>query len=330
MSITATPHSRRQILAQVLGAAGLPLLTRTAFADDYPSRSLRLIVGFTPGSASDVVGRFFAKGASTALGQQVVVENKPGAGSAIAAKYAAHADPDGYTLFLVALSTLTNQIINPRLGLDVVKEFAPVARLASGPYVLVVNPDIGVSSVSELIAMAKAKPGKVTFGSVGIGSMPHLSAELFAQRAGLKLTHVPYQGSPQVITDLVAGRITMAFENAIAVAGQVKAGKIKALATTAAKRASVLPEVPTMAEAGVRDFDVSLWIGVLAPAGTPRPAIDKLAAAAHSAMHDPQTVATMGKEGFEPYDAGPDAFAGFIRSELTRWAEVAHAAGLKA
>lgn len=330
MNTRAATQSRRRMLTGALGATALPSLPRIAFAEDYPARSVRLIVGFTPGSASDVVGRFFARGASSVLGQQVVVENKPGAGSAIAAKLAAQAAPDGYTVFLVALSTLTNQILNPRLELDLLKQFTPVARLASGPYVLVVNPETGVNSVGDLTAMAKANPGKLTFGSVGSGSLPDFCAELYAQRAGLRLTHVPYQGSPQVITDLVAGRITMAFENAIAVAGQVQAGKIKALATTATKRASVLPQVPTMAEAGLRDFDVSLWIGVLAPAGTPRPMVDKLAGAAHSAMSDPQTVETMGKEGFEPYDAGPEAFAGFIGSELTRWTDVARAAGLKA
>jgi tripartite-type tricarboxylate transporter receptor subunit TctC len=322
--------SRRGILTHGLGVAALPSLASLAFAEDYPSRPVRLIVGFTPGSASDVVGRFFAKGASSSLGQQIVVENKPGAGSSLAAKYAAHADPDGYTLFLIALSTLTNQIVNPRLGLNIVKEFAPVARLASGPYVLAVNNNVGVNSVSELIAMAKAKPGKVLFGSVGAGTVPYLCAELFAQRAGVKLTNVPYQGSPQVTMDLVAGRITMAFANAIAFAGQVKAGKIKALATTASKRISVLPDVPTMAEAGLRDFDVRLWIGVVAPAGTPRPAIDKLASAARSAMDDSRTVESLAKEGWEPYDAGPDAFAGFIHSELTRWTDVARAAGFKA
>lgn len=323
--------SRRQMLGHSLGAAMLPSLSRIAFADDaYPSRPLRLIVGFTPGSASDVVGRFFAKGASTALGQQVVVENKPGAGSAIAAKYAAAAEPDGYTLFLIAASTLTNQVVNARLGLDLLKQFTPVARLASGPYVLVVNPNAGANSVGELVAMAKSQPGKVLYGSVGSGSLPDLCSELFAQRAGAKLTHVPYQGSPQVINDLIAGRITMAFENAIAVAGQIKAGKIKALATTTAKRASTLPDVPTLAEAGMKDFDVTLWIGVMAPAGTPRPIIDRLAAAGHGAMHDPQTMATLATEGFDPYDAGPDALGAFMRSELKRWDGVARAAGLKA
>ncbi len=321
--------SRRQILVQAGGAAVLPSFARAAFAEGFPSHSMRLIVGFTPGSASDVIGRFFAKGASTALGQQVVVENKPGAGSAVAAKYAAHADPDGYTLFLVALSTLTNQVINPHLGLDLEKDFTPVARLASGPYVLVVNPQSEVNSVQALIAKAKAEPGKLLFGSVGNGSVPDLCAELFAQRAGIQLTQVPYPGSPQVITDLVAGRLDLAFENGIAVAGQAKAGKIKPLATTSLKRAAILPDVPTMAEAGVHDFDVSLWIGVLAPKGTPRAAIDKLAAAAQKAMHDPQTVEAMGKQGFEPYDTTPDAFAGFIGSELARWGEVAQAAGLK-
>jgi len=320
---------RRQFL-RLASAAALPFLSRIAMAQEsYPSRPIRLIVGFTPGSASDVVARFFAKGAAPKLGQQVVVENKPGAGSSIAAKYAARSTDDGYTLFLLALSTLTNEIANPALGLDIPKDFAPIERLASGPYVLVVNHDVAVSNVADLIALAKSKPGQVLFGSVGAGSLPHLCAEMFAQRAGVKLTHVPYPGSPQVITDLMAGRITMAFENAIAVVGQVSAGKIKALATTANRRPSVMPGVPTIAEAGMSDFDVSLWFGLMAPAGTPRPVIDKLSAAAHEAMHLPDTAEALRKEGFEPFDLGPDQFAPFIRSEITRWSEVARGAGLK-
>lgn len=321
---------RRQFLLLSAASAALPSMPGMAMAEDtYPSRPVRLIVGFTPGSASDVVGRFFAKGAEATLGQQVVVENKPGAGSSIAAKYVARSTADGYTILLMALSTLTNSITNPALGVDITKDFAPVSRLAIGPYVLVVNHEVDVKNVADLIALAKAKPGQVLFGSVGAGSLPHLCAEMFAQRAGVKLTHVPYPGSPQVITDLVAGRITMAFENAIAVVGQVSAGKIRPLATTATKRPSVLPDVPTMAEAGMPDFDVGLWIAVMAPAGTPRPVVDKIAAAAHAAMHVPDTVKALRNEGFEPFDLGPDAFAPYIRSEIARWAEVARGAGMK-
>jgi len=320
--------TRRTFLHLAAGAAALPSLPRLVLAQDsYPSRPVRLIVGFTPGSASDIAARLFAKGAP--LGQQIVVENKPGAGSSIAAQYVARSPNDGYTLLLMALSTLTNEIVQPGLGIDIAKDFAPIARLASGPYVLVVSRDSPINSVSDLVALAKAKPGQVLYGSVGAGSLPQLCAEMFAQRAGIKLTHVPYPGSPQVITDVMAGRITMAFENAIAVVGQVAAGNIKPLATTASKRPGVLPDVPTMAEAGMPDFDVSLWFGLLAPAGTPRSVIDKLAAAAHTAMHLPETVDTLRKQGFEPFDLGPDEFAPFIRSEITRWSEVVRAAGMK-
>jgi len=320
---------RRRFLFLTAGSAALTLSGTAMAQETYPSRPVRLIVGFTPGSASDVVGRFFAKGAESQLGQSVVVENKPGAGSSIAAKYVARSAADGYTILLMALSTLTNSITNPALGVDILKEFSPIARLASGPYVLVVNKDVDVKNVADLIALAKAKPGQVLFGSVGAGSLPHLSAEMFAQRAGIKLTHVPYPGSPQVITDLMAGRITMAFENAIAVVGQVSAGKIRALATAADKRPSALPNVPTVAEEGIPNFDVSLWFGVMAPAGTPRPVIDKIAAAAHVAMHKPDTVEALRNEGFEPFDLGPDEFAPYIRSEIARWTEVARGAGMK-
>jgi len=320
---------RRRFLILTAGSAALTLSGTAMAQETYPFRPVRLIVGFTPGSASDVVGRFFAKGAESQLGQSVVVENKPGAGSSIAAKYVARSAADGYTILLMALSTLTNSITNPALGVDILKEFSPIARLASGPYVLVVNKDVDVKNVADLIALAKAKPGQVLFGSVGAGSLPHLSAEMFAQRAGIKLTHVPYPGSPQVITDLMAGRITMAFENAIAVVGQVSAGKIRALATAADKRPSALPNVPTVAEEGIPNFDVSLWFGVMAPAGTPRPVIDKIAAAAHVAMHKPDTVEALRNEGFEPFDLGPDEFAPYIRSEIARWTEVARGAGMK-
>ena len=226
---------RRTVLSLLAGAAAGP---RIAFADTFPSRPIHLVVGFTPGAASDIIGRLFAQGAAPLVGQEIVVENKPGAGSLIAAQYVAHAAKDGYTLFLPALSTLTNVIINPSATVDIGRDFAPIALLAIGTVVLVVNPASNVHSVAELIALAKAKPGQVLYGSTGLGSLPQLAAEMFAQRAGVKLTHVPYPGSPQIAQDLLAGRITMSFTIASSVIGQIAAGQIIALATAATKRPS--------------------------------------------------------------------------------------------
>jgi tripartite-type tricarboxylate transporter receptor subunit TctC len=322
------PHIDRRALS-LLGLAALLSPPRAFAQDAYPSRPIRLIVGFTPGAASDIIGRIFAKGAGPLIGREFVVENKPGAGSSIAAEYVARSAKDGYTLFVPALSTLTYKIVNPTAPFDMTRDFAPIALLGNLAIVLVVNPESNARSVADLIAMAKAKPGEVLFASVGAGSLPHLCAELFAQRAGLNLTHVPYPGSPQAVTDLVAGRITMFFAPASGVVGQLAAGKLTALATAAHKRPSALPDVPTMEEAGVPDFDTSLWLGLVAPIGTPRPAIDKLADAARKAVHAPEAVEALRKQGYDPLDAGPDEFGAFIRSEVARWSDVARSAGLK-
>jgi tripartite-type tricarboxylate transporter receptor subunit TctC len=319
---------RRHFLRLSAGAVALPLVSRAALAQTYPARPIHLIIGFTPGAASDIIGRTFARGAEPALGQQLVVENKPGAGSSIAAQFVARATNDGYMLFVPALSTLTYQISNPDVTFDMRKDFAAVAPLARGTFVLAVNPDLKVKNLAELIALAKSKPGQLLYGSVGNGSLPHLAAEMFAQRAGIKMTHVPYPGSPQVITDLVAGRINLTFNIASSAIGQINAGQLLALAVASNKRSSALPDVPTMAEAGMADFDTSLWLGLLAPAGTPKPVVDKLNDAARKAMHAPDAVELLAKEGYEPLDATPDEFAGFIRSEFTRWSEVARGAGL--
>lgn len=280
-------HRRKFLHLSAAIAALTSAPQRLRAQDSYPLRPIRLIVGFTPGAASDITARLFAKGAAPVLGQQVAVENKPGAAGSIAGQYVVRAAKDGYTLFLFALSTLTNEIINPTPSFDVVKDFAPIALLANGTIVLAVNPAIQVHSVTELIALAKSKPGELLYGSTGTGSIPQLAAELFAQRAGIKLTHVPYPGSPQIAGDLIAGRITMSFNIASAMIGQIRAGQLTALATAASKRATALPEVPTMAEAGIPNFDTSLWLGLAAPAETPSRVIEKLADAAHKAMHNP-------------------------------------------
>jgi tripartite-type tricarboxylate transporter receptor subunit TctC len=319
---------RRRFLHLAAGTVAVPLVPSAAVADDaYPSRPIHVIVGFTPGASADVAARVLAESGGPILGQQIVVENKPGAGSSIAAEYVAHAPKDGYTVFLATLSIITNQIINPNTAIDLTKDFAPVALLEQGAVVLVVDPASNIHSVQELIALAKSKPGQVLDATV-IGSLPHFATELFAERAGIKLTNVPYPGSPQTIIDIIASRALMTFSPASTVVGQIAAGKIRPLATAAKKRAVALPDVPTMAEAGMPDFDTSLWFGLLAPAGTPRPVIEKLAVAARQAMHTPQAIETLSKQGYEPLDAGPDEFAAYIRSEITRWSEVARNAGL--
>lgn len=315
---------------RTFGLVGLvSLLSPRAWADAaYPSRPIHLIIGFTPGASSDIIGRIFAEGASSILGQQIVAENKPGAGSSIAAEYVARATPDGYTLFVPALSTLTDEIAAGR-SIAMSKDFAPVALLGSLAVVLVVNPALDIHSVAELVALAKAKPGQLLFGSVGAGTLPHLCGVLFEQRTGTNLVHVPYPGSPQATADVIAGRITMSFAPASAVVGQVQAGKLVALATAGDQRSAALPDVPTMAEAGISDFNTPLWFGLLAPLGTPRPVIEKLAGAAHQAMHAPAAMEALRKQGYDPADAGPDQFGAFIRSESSRWSALAKAAGLK-
>ena len=319
---------RRKFLHLAAGAAALPSFNRRAAAQDaYPSRLIRVVVGFPPGSGVDVVARVLSQAAAPLLGQELVVENKPGAGSSIAAEYVAHAPNDGYTVFLATLAIITNQIINPNTEVDLAKDFEPVALLQNTAIVLVVSAASDIHSVKELIALCWTKPDQA-LDSNEIGSMPGFASELFAQKASIQLTQVPYQGSPQAVEDVIAGRTLMTFSPASTVVGQIAAGKLRALATTTSKRSGALPDVPTMAEAGLPGVDASIWFGLLAPAGTPRPVVDNLAAAARQAMQTPVAIETLRKQGDDPLDAGPEDFAGFMQSEIARWRKVAHDAGM--
>jgi tripartite-type tricarboxylate transporter receptor subunit TctC len=246
----------------------------------------------------------------------------------LAADFAAHAPADGYTLFLGSSANITNSAINPKLT-DISKDLTPIALATTVPVILVVQPSTGINSLAELIAFAKSKPGEVLYASTGVGTAPHLSGELFAQRAGIKLIHVPYQGSPQAVTDLLAGRTTMMFSPASAVVGQVEAGKLKALASAAAKRPAIAPNIPTMAEAGMPDFDTSIWFGLMAPNGTPREIIDKLSRALREAQGNAEVQAALRTQGFDMISGGPAEFARMMQNENKRWSEVAIAAGLK-
>jgi len=327
---------RRKRRTTALGAAlavqlalSIPFASAPARAEDYPARPVRIVVGFIPGSAADITARVLGQRMGQILGQQFVTESKPGAGSSLAAEFVARAPKDGYTLFLGSSANITNAAINPHLAFDMARDFAPIALVNTAAVILVVHPSIGVGSVQELIALARSKPGEVLYASTGVGTAPHLSGELFAMRAGVKLVHVPYQGSPQAVTDLLAGRTAMMFSPASAVLAQVEAGKLKALAAAAGRRPSVAPDLPTMAEAGMPDFDTSIWFGLMAPAGTPRDVVDKLAGAVAEALTSNELLATIHPQGFDALSGGPEVFANTIQTEIKRWGEVARAAGLK-
>ena len=319
---------RLAVAAATLIAAGFAASIAQA-QSDYPNRPIRLVVGFIPGSSADITARVLGNRMSQILGQQIVVESKPGAGSSLAAEFVARAPKDGYTLFLLSSANLTNAAINPNLPFDIAKDFAPVALVNSAAVILVVHPSIGANNVQELVALAKSKPGELLYASTGVGTAPHLSGELLSMRAGVKLVHVPYQGSPQAATDLLAGRVAMMFSPASAVVSQVEGGKLKVLASATGKRAGILPNVPTMAEAGMPDFETSIWFGLVAPAGTPREVVDKLAVAVRDAVQTNEVVAAWRPQGIDPLSGGPAEFARHIATESKRWGEVAAAAGLK-
>jgi tripartite-type tricarboxylate transporter receptor subunit TctC len=298
-------------------------------ADDYPSRPIRLMIGFPPGSAADITARLTGDAMSKTLGQQVVVESRPGAGSSLAAEQVARAPADGYTMFIGTSSNVTNSVVQANLRFDFIKDFAPVVPLTGLPLILAVHPTLGVSSVKELIALAKSKPGELTYASVGPGTVPHLSTELIALRTGIKLVHVPYQGSPPAVTDLLAGRVSLMLGVASTIMPHVQAGRLKALASGSAKRPHIAPNIPTIAEALLPDFESSVWFGLMVPAGTPRPVIDKLATAANAALKSEEVVAKLKASGFEPLGGQPDEFAKFIVRETAKWSDGAKAAGLK-
>ncbi len=298
-------------------------------ADDFPSRPLRLMIGFPPGSAADITARLVGAAMSETLGQQLVVESRPGAGSSIAAEFVARAPADGYTLYIGTSSNVTNAAIGSNLRFDFAKDFAPVTPLTGLPLILAVHPSLGVSSVEELIALARSKPGELTYASVGVGTVPHLSTELFGVRTNVKLVHVPYQGSPPAVTDLLAGRVSMMLGVASTIMPHVEVGRLKALASGSAKRPHIAPNLPTMAEAGLPDFETSVWFGLVAPAATPRPVIEKLAAAANRALKSDDVVSKLRTQGFEPLGGPPDEFARFIARETVKWEAAASAAGLK-
>ncbi len=298
-------------------------------AADYPTHPVRIIIGFGAGATADTPARLLGQKFSDALGQQFLIENKPGAGSNVAAEYVARSPNDGYTLFMAtaAQTNYAGMTIDPTY--DVMKDFSPILRVASVPNMLVAHPSLGVNNLQELIALAKTRPNQIFYGSSGVGTTTHVAGELINMMAGIKLVHVPYPGSAQALTDVMTGRIQLWFAPASAVIQQVDKGELKAIAVTTAQRASIAPDVPTMAEAGLLGYDLGLWFGLLAPAGTPRPIIDKLARLANDALKSQDVIEPLRKIGIDTVGGSPEDFARYIQAEVKKSTEVAIAPNLR-
>jgi tripartite-type tricarboxylate transporter receptor subunit TctC len=312
----------------------VPLLSLLAVAsapaqDVYPSRPVRVIVGLAAGSSTDVTARIIVQKMGQALGQSFVVENRAGAGGNIATGFVAHNPPDGYTLLFGSASVTVNATLMPNAGFDLVKDLTPIVLLAGVPNILVVHPSLGVKTVDELIVKAKSKPGEIAYASSGIGTSPHLSAELFSMMTGVKLVHVPYKGSPQAMTDLLAGQTSMMFVPAPTAISQLKSGNLIALASSQLKRAGAAPDLPTMDELGLKGFDTGVWFGLFAPAGTPKDIVDKLAQAANAAIAADDVRAAFAPQGIDTIGGTPDQFAAYVKSEIAKWAKVIETAGVK-
>jgi tripartite-type tricarboxylate transporter receptor subunit TctC len=307
------------------------LIPGLAMAQSWPAKPMRIVIAQAPGSATDVISRVVANPLSEALGQPIVIDARPGAGGVLGTEVAARSAPDGYTLFMANNSTHgSNPAVYAKLPYDAVKDFAPVSFVASVPYVLVVDPKLPVKTVSEFIALAKSNPGKMNYASAGNGSTHHFCGELLKSMTGIDMQHIPYKGSGPGIAGLLGGEVSMMFSNVADIGSQVKAGKVKPLAVTAVKRASTLPEVPTMAEAGLPDFVVTSWFGLLVPAGTPAPIVARLNAETVKVLGRAEVKSTLAAQGLEVAPSSPEQFAAHIRSEIARFTKIAKAAGIKA
>ncbi len=319
-------HLRRILLLSLvalLAAAG------AAHAQEYPSRPIHLIIPFPPGGSNDVVGRVFANALSERLGQALVVENRAGAGGVVGTELAANAAPDGYTLLVISLA----HAVNPWLyGLkyDPIKAFAPVGIMASGTNVLAINPALPVRSVKELVALAKTKPGELNYASAGIGSFQHLGGELFKLAAGVNIVHVPFRGGGPALLDVLAGNTRIMFSSLVQTTPYIRNGQLIALGTGGAARSPVLPDVPTIAEAGVPGYQATNWWGILAPAGTRQEIVDKLHAALASTQDAPETQKRLETEGADVVRMSSAEFGAFVASELEKWGRVVKQGGIKA
>jgi len=320
---------RRIIHASVYAAIALAGLFSAA-AQDYPTRPITLVVPYAAGGGNDAMARIVADRMSAALGQQIVIENRGGAGGSIATRQVARAEPDGYTLGLGGTGTLAiDPTLYPNVGYDPRKDFAPIGLIATSALVVLVHPALPAKNIPELIALAKRKPGKLNYASAGAGSGIHLGTELFAYMAGIKLTHIPYKGSAPALTDLVGGHVAIYFSSLPPAIGLVRDGKVRALAVTGPTRSKILPDLPTVAEVALPGYAAVLHYGIVAPAGTPRPIVDKLAAALRVAIGSADVQARIAADGAEVMGSTPEEYAADIDREETKWSEIVRRSGAK-
>lgn len=319
---------KQKFVATMAIAFGAVALSLGAAAQEYPVKAIRFIVPFAPGGPTDIMSRALAEKLTAQLGQQIVVDNRGGAGGGIGTAVAAHSTPDGYTIVIGHIGTLAiNVSLYPRLEYDPVKDFAPISMIATLPLGLFVNANVPVKSVAELVALAKAKPGQLNFGSAGNGSATQMAGAMFKTMAGIDIVHVPYKGNAASLVDLVAGRVQMMFSNLLTTAPHVKAGRLRAIAISTAKRSQQAPDLPTIAESGVPGYDYAPWYGILAPTGTPRAIVMRLNREIGQIINAPEMKERFRKQGIDLVTSSPEAFAELIRREIPKWREIVKKSG---
>ncbi len=312
-------------------AAGCGVGGYAAATETYPVKPVRLVVAFSPGGFVDLTARLVAAPLSAALGQQVVVENRAGAGGIVGTELVAHAAPDGYTLTVGSAGTHgVNQNLYPKLPYNVLRDFQPVARLADAPSILAVHPSLPVRSVKDLIALARSRPGQIMYASAGAGTSTHLAAALFEHLARVKFVHVPYKGGGPAMIAVVAGEVPVTFGTAASVSPHTRSGRLRGLAVTGGQRSALLPDLPTIAESGLPGYEMLNWLGMFAPAGTPRAVVEKLSSELVRIVRMPEVSGALQASGAEPSPLGPDEFAAFVKSEVEKWAKVVAATGMTA
>jgi tripartite-type tricarboxylate transporter receptor subunit TctC len=319
----------KHLIRTTLSAMVLATMALTSAAQSFPSKPIRLLVPFAPGGTTDMVARTVGARLAEQLGQPVVVDNRGGGSTIIGTDALAKAPADGYTIMLATPDFTINPSLQPKLPYDALKDFAPIALIGTYPMILVANSDHKFNSVSDLLAQAKASPGKINFASAGNGSMPHLCGELLNSLAGLKIAHVPYKGNGPAISDLLAGHVSLLFSGGPPIAGHVKSGKLKILGVSTAKRHPTMPDVPTLAESGVPGYDVTAWFGFIAPAGVPKDVIARLNSEIASALQAPEVRTKLAGLGAELAASTPEAFGSVIYSEIEKWGRVVKAASIK-
>jgi tripartite-type tricarboxylate transporter receptor subunit TctC len=304
-------------------------LALEAAAQPYPAKPIRFIVPFPPGGSADILARAIGQKAGEGLGQSFVVENRPGAGTAIGAEALAKSASDGYAIMIGTVSShAINPALNPKLPFDPVKDFTPVSLVATIPFAMIVHPSVPANTVQEFVALARAKPGTLNYSSAGSGTSNHLAGELLRSMTGIDIVHIPYKGSAPALNDLLAGQVSMMFDLVLTAAPHVRSGAVRGLAVTGAQRSSALPNLPTVAESGVPGYEVSAWFGIFAPAGVPHPVVQRLNAEFVKAMQQPDLRQRLASQGAEPLTSTPEEFAAYLRSEIDKWAKAVKAAGM--